>query len=285
MALRLLPALLLSACAMDSRQTALPVHEVFLLVGQSNMSGRGIGDDPLAKAESEPRLLMWDPAAQRLTAARDPLPHQDLGRKPVSIGPGISFGRSWLAGNGKTVHVVLVPAAFGGTGFSDNEGSWRVTGPTVSPLMIEAVARANAAVRAVRATGARVHVAGILWHQGETDGVNRMGAAAYGIELSALAGYLRSHIDGAGPATPFVVGQYVPSEIASNQALQSIAVLNRALASTLQHSACAASRGLEGNPTPDSIHFNTASQRALGERYAAALAALRAQAPATACDW
>lgn len=279
----LLPALLLSAC---SSAPTLPVSgaQVFLLVGQSNMSGRGVGADPLAGAPGEPRLLMWNPAAARLSPARDPMPQQDIGQKPVAVGPGISFGRAWLSASAgrATGPVVLVPAAYGGTGFSDAARSWRVTGPAVSPLVAEAVTRANAAMRAA---GPSARFAGILWLQGETDGGNGMAPAAYTTELRALVSYLRSHIDGAGDNTPFVVGQYVPSQITASPALRAIAEENRALPRTLAHSACVGSTGLSGNPAPDTIHFDAASQRAMGERYAAAMARAQQGSGDAACDW
>lgn len=283
--------LLATGCAHLPAPQAAPSYEVVLLVGQSNMSGRGLGADPLALAPPEPRLLMWDPSAAHLATARDPLPHQDTGQRPVAVGPGISFGRSWLAhaaphGNlNPNTRLILVPAAYGGTGFSDRAGSWRVTGATVSPLAAEAVARANAALQSARVTGATVRFAAILWHQGETDGGNGMDAAAYKTELTALASYLRGNIEGATAGTPFLVGQYVPSQITSTPALAMIAEVNKRLPDSLAHSACVSSTGLSGNPAPDTIHFNATSQRAMGERYAAALAALLRGEPAADCGW
>jgi hypothetical protein len=284
--LMLLPcAALLAACAPALRQAEAPLHDVVVLVGQSNMSGRGAGFDPQGQAAPDGRILMWDPAAGRLAIASDPLPHQDLAAKPVRVGPGLSFARSYLASQPPGTRIVLVPAAYGGTGFSDAAGSWRVDRAEVSQLTAEAVARANAAMRAARAGGGQVRVAAILWHQGETDGANGMDASDYAQQLTALAGYLRSHIDGAGPATPFVVGQYVPSQIATTPALRAIAESNRTLPERLARSTCVGSEGLAGNATPDTIHFDAASQRAMGERYAAALAALSNGTGAADCRW
>ena len=282
--LLLVPALLAGCASVLPRHDAANV-EVVLLVGQSNMSGRGQGDDPLQGVATLPGLLMWDPATAQLTAAREPMPHQDLGARPVTAGPGLSFGRRWLAQAVPGTRVVLVPAAYGGTGFSDRAGSWRVTGATISPLTVEAVARTNAAMRALRASGASVRLTAILWHQGETDGGNAMPPAAYTSELVALAGYLRGHLDGASAHTPFVVGQYVPGQIAGSAALAALANVNRALPQQLAHSACVGSEGMHGNPAPDAIHFDAASQRVMGERYAAALAALLRGAPAASCGW
>lgn len=289
-ALLLALALLATGCTESPPRYAGTGYDVVLLAGQSNMSGRGLGADPMADTPADPRLLAWDARANTLRLASDPLPHQDRGERPVRIGPGISFGQAYLARGSTGRQLVLVAAAYGGTGFSDNAGSWRVTGAAVSPLAAEAVARANAAMRAARARGAPARFAAILWHQGETDGGNRMAPEAYAAELVALATYLRSHIDGAGPSTPFIVGQYVPAHLAADRFLQRIADVNRELPATLAHSACVGSYGLSGNSTRDAVHFDAASQRDMGRRYAAALDALESQSlerasEPTRCDW
>lgn len=278
-------AMLATGCTESPPRYAGTGYDVVLLAGQSNMSGRGLGADPMADTPADARLLAWDARANTLRLARDPLPHQDLGERPVRIGPGISFGHAYLARGGAGRQLVLVPAAYGGTGFTDKAGSWRVTGAAVSPLVTEAVARANAAMRAAHARGAPARFVAILWHQGETDGGTRMAPEAYAAELVALAGYLRSHIDGAGPSTPFIVGQYVPAFLAGSPSLQRIAGINRNLPATLARSACVGSAGLSGNGPSDTIHFDAASQRVLGGRYAAALDALERHDTSAPCDW
>lgn len=277
----LLPTALLALAGCAVQQPAEPQYAVFLLAGQSNMSGRGLGPDPMAATQPDPRVLMWDGAAIR--AAREPLPHLDLGQRPIAAGPGLSFAQAWLARFGRPgQRIVLVPAAFGGTGYSDKDGSWRVTGATPSHLAAQAAARANAALAAL---GPGARLAGILWHQGETDGANRMQPDAYKAELLALAGYLRATIRGAGQHTPYIVGQYVPAHTRATPALAALAAVNRDLPAALPNSGCVPSLGLHGNTAPDGIHFDAASQRELGVRYAAALAALADGRGAAPCDW
>jgi hypothetical protein len=273
-----LTAACLAGCAAPSAPLATATWDsgidVILLVGQSNMSGRGGGADDAAELMADPRILAWDPrqaGAERLARAADPLPHQDIGHKPVAAGPGISFARAYLTGLPLGRRVLLVPAALGGTGFNDAAGSWRVTSTPVSPLTTEAVARANAAMREL---GPRARFAGILWHQGETDGGTALPGPAYAAELTALIAYFRSHIDGAGPSTPFVVGQYVPSHLLRQtgnprSTLDAITEVNYLLPTRLAHTACVSSAGLSGNPAPDDVHFDAASQRDMGRRYAA----------------
>ena len=248
-------------------------YAVFLLAGQSNMSGRGVGADSEAGLPADPRILAWE---GRTVPARDPLAHQDMGAKPVAVGPGISFARAHLPRLPAGTSIVLVPAAYGGTGFSDAKGSWRVDTVAVSPLATTAAARANAAMRAL---GPGARFAGILWHQGETDGGNGMAAQRYQAELDRLIAYFRSNIDGAGPATPVLVGQYVPRHLADSagngkSTLAAIAATNERIGTRLAHAACVDSAGLTGNAPADLVHFDAASQRTLGRRYAAVLAAL-----------
>lgn len=271
-------ASLLTGCA-SAGAPAVPVqYEVILLVGQSNMSGRGQGADSTAPPV-DPRVLAWDArrsGAEALVPARDPLVHQDLGQRPVAVGPALSFAHAFLATLPAQRKVVLVPAAFGGTGFSDTAGSWRVGTAPVSPLASEALARTNAVLRQL---GPSAHFAGILWHQGETDGGNGLPPERYSAELDALIAWFRANIDG-GAAAPVVVGQYVPrhlAEVAAKPAstLARIAATNVGIAARVPNSACVDSAGLEGNVEPDQIHFNAASQRELGRRYASALIALR----------
>ncbi len=248
-------------------------HVVFLLAGQSNMSGRGVGADSEAALPAHARILVWD---GKLVPATDPLPHQDLGHKPLAVGPGLSFARAYLHGASAATHVVLVPAAFGGTGFSDAAGSWRVGSGAVSALTLTAVARTNAAMQHL---GPKARFGGILWHQGETDGVRGMAPQQYQSELASLIAWFRAHIHGAEAATPVVVGQYVPSHMARSRArpgdtLAGIAQVNAALAQHVGHVGIVDSTGLHGNAEPDGVHFDAASQRAMGRRYAAAFSAL-----------
>jgi hypothetical protein len=127
---------------------------LFLLVGQSNMAGRG--DVTPADRVPHPRVLMlskdgvWVPAV-------DPM-HFD---KPVA---GVGLGRSFaiaLAEADPDVTIGLIPAAVGGSPIE----AW-VPGafyePTASHPWDDALRRAGAAL----GDGT---LDGIRWHQGESD--------------------------------------------------------------------------------------------------------------------
>ncbi|MDB6058506.1 MAG: hypothetical protein JWO95_2350, partial [Verrucomicrobiales bacterium] len=122
--------------------------QIYLLIGQSNMAGRGKTD----KEDKTPhaRVLMfetnnsWQPAIEPLT--KDP-------HKYHGVGPGLAFAKA-MADKDSSVTIGLVSAAVGGTQLS----RW-IKG---ADLYENAVKRAKFAIK----DGT---LAGILWHQGESD--------------------------------------------------------------------------------------------------------------------
>ena len=86
-----------------------PVFRIYLLVGQSNMAGRGTVEDE--DREAHPRVWALDRVAQWVPA-REPL-HFD---KPTiaGVGPGLAFGKAVVA-RYPNDHVGLVPCAVGGS--------------------------------------------------------------------------------------------------------------------------------------------------------------------------
>ena len=87
-----------------------PNFHIYLLMGQSNMAGRGPITPELA-ALGSPQVFMLN-AAGEWVPAHNPV-HFD---KPqaVGVGPGLSFGSAMAAAN-PTVKIGLVPCAVGGT--------------------------------------------------------------------------------------------------------------------------------------------------------------------------
>ncbi|MBP5319920.1 MAG: sialate O-acetylesterase, partial [Kiritimatiellae bacterium] len=156
---------------------------LFLLIGQSNMAGRGaVGE---SDQESDPRILMltrentWVPA-------RDPV-HFD---KPKLAGVGLcsSFARAYLRDHAGE-RVGLIPCAFGGTSLEQ----WMPG----KPLYTTVVARARAAM----ADGT---LAGILWHQGEADCAEAK-RERYEGRFREMIARLREDLD--ARTVPLVVGE------------------------------------------------------------------------------
>ena len=177
----------------DADRVQLPPKErfhLFLLVGQSNMAGRGKVAPQDEKAH--PRVLVFNEQRQWVPAT-DPL-HFD---KPgiVGVGLGKTFGETIAEAN-PNVTIGLIPCAVGGSPID----SWQPGGyhaQTKSHPYDDTLKRAHAALEhgTLRA---------ILWHQGESD--SQPGKAkVYESKLHALIQRFRSELE--APEVPFVAGQ------------------------------------------------------------------------------
>lgn len=233
--------LMAAAAFMNAQDATVPADlELFLLIGQSNMAGRG-AVEPQDRVP-HPRVFMMNKRYAWVPAV-DPL-HSD---KPALIGVGLAstFARV-IAEESPEVAVGLIPAAFGGTSLDE----WKPGGP----LYNNALDRAKEAM-------AQGRLAGILWHQGESDAAPEL-AATYPERFAAMIAQLRKDLG--AEEVPVVVGEigrFVVGGEAINAALARVPdrVPRCALVST---------EGLTDQG--DQLHFDTASFRELGRRYAKA---------------
>jgi hypothetical protein len=238
---------------------ALPPRDalhLFLLAGQSNMAGRGI----VGPADSVPipRVLMLDKAF-RWVPATDPM-HFD---KPIA---GVGLGRSFAARVAEArpgITVGLVPAAVGGSPID----AWRpgvFYEPTKSHPWDDAISRARSAMKSGT-------LKGILWHQGESDATEAL-AAGYEAKLVDLVARLRTTLDAAD--VPFIVGQLGRyPDVPWDDARRAVDAAHRTLPSRVRRAVFVSSEGLVHGG--DRVHFDSASLRELGRRYAEAYLALR----------
>jgi hypothetical protein len=236
-------------CAAEEPQNL----QVFLLIGQSNMAGRGKVEAqdkaPIPRVFALNKDMAW-------VAAVDPL-HFD---KPqiAGVGLGRSFARV-LAAADPNVSVGLVPAAFGGTSLDE----WKPGGE----LYREAVRRAKFAMK----TG---KLRGILWHQGEADSGKQDKAGSYGERFSQMVSALRADLN--APDVPVVVGElgeYLYTRPGNAEPFAR--VVNEQLAMIPLHvpnAAFVSSARL--TPNADHLHFDAPSQREFGRRYALAFLSL-----------
>lgn len=144
---------------------------VFLLAGQSNMAGRGVGNS----LGPHPQVFAFG-QHERWQAAVDPL-HWDKPLK-AGVGLGLAFAQELLR------HAVgpvgLVPCAAGGSCIAE----WAEEGA----LFQNAVRRCQAAV----AQGGKL--CGILWHQGESDCGSDCTAELYSQQLAQVLDALRANL-------------------------------------------------------------------------------------------
>ena len=311
--------------------------DVYLLIGQSNMVGSSLDGTrdaaPGGPDVSDPRVRQLNVAPNDgvetfttasdftspevnivgtpLVVAEDPL-HEprgtdDDGKSSQYIGLGLTFGKR--AAEESTAGVVLVPAAWSGSAFCDNEndplGHWNPE-PTSSPVLGNTLLfdRALLRVNAALAESGGI-LRGILWHQGESD-ANLPCATLYGENLQGLARALRTRIDPdvRGPALrgpdapiPFVVGTMSRGVDENgdyseyNAAKQLIDDVHRDVADPsgahpIPHSAVSVHDDLvpaEGYPCGfgDCIHFGARALREMGVRYHEALLRARPSAAGT----
>lgn len=218
--------------------------KIFLLIGQSNMAGRG-GLNEIS-ALMHPQVFMF---RERLwTTAVEPL-HTD---KPeiAGIGLGMSFAVELVERAGLTP-IGLVPCAFGGT--------------PLSRWMPMADLYENAISIARKAMG-NGDLTGILWHQGESDSDNYDDAASYGERFQDMICSLRSELSAERvPVLAGGLGDFLRNRKDSdffelvNQQL-------RDLESNLPGYAFVSAAKLQDKG--DFLHFSSVSLREFGLRYA-----------------
>jgi hypothetical protein len=257
-------AALASAAAAEAPAQATPPAPVelpakkkfhlYLLIGQSNMAGRGVLT-PEQRVAHE-RVLKFT-ATKVWAAAEEPL-HTD---KPIAgAGLGMSFARA-MADADKNITVGVIPCAVGGTPLE----RWVKGGD----LYEQALERARLAMK----DGT---LKGILWHQGEGDSGAEETARSYAARLAQMVRDLRADL-GAGEV-PFVAGKLglFLKPLGKDGKPSFWLVVNEQIAGLpglAPNCAVVGSEGLQHKG--DDVHFDTASLREFGLRYAKAMQALQ----------
>ena len=225
---------------------------LFLLVGQSNMAGRGVIEEQ--DKHAHPRLLTLSKELS-WQSAKAPL-HFD---KPgvAGVGPGDTFGRD-IAEALPDVTIGLIPCAVGGSPIDSwVEGAFYQ--PTKSHPWDDAIQRAKYAMRFGE-------LKGILWHQGESDSKTGL-AESYERKLHLLIERLRSELNATN--VPFIAGQMGQfKERPWSEDKKRVDLAHRRLESRVTQTAYVDSDGLQHKG--DEVHFDSASYRELGHRYAKA---------------
>lgn len=222
-----------AAGLLGARAHSAPPLSVFVLAGQSNMVGRGVG----TPSPTNPRLLVW--RADGWHVAADPL-STDSGE--AGIGPGMTFGLQVL----KHVpgRVGLIMCAVGGT----NIAAWQPEGALYQACLAQ-----------VRAVG--LPVAGVLFLQGEADARETRAQA-----LAWPAAFDRVHYAFAHDAGgTFVLGQIGSIDPAKYVYQQIIRDEQKAMAAKLGLPLVRSS-----DLPNDGGHFTVPAYRVLGARFATA---------------
>jgi len=222
--------------------------EIFLLVGQSNMAGRA----PLTAADrvADPRVLVLNRLDQ-WGSQGEPL-HYDK-PKALGVGPGFTFAKL-LADKEAGVTIGLVPCAFGGTSL----GQWD---PRSKNLLYPPDNLYNNAIRRAKIALQSGTLAGILWHQGESDAGK--GADTYAARLAKLAAQFRKDLN--APDVPFILGEIGYFNYTTHPFAKIINQQIDTLPALVSQSAVASADGLKDKG--DHLHFDNASQKELARRF------------------
>ena len=216
--------------------------EIYLCIGQSNMAGRA--NIELQDKDSINNVLLFTSNEEKLwKKAANPLNKYSTVRKKIEmqrLGPGYSFGKTIAqAREGKTIGLVV--NAKGGTSIEE----WEPGGL----LYTEAINQTKKALE----YGV---LKGIIWHQGEA---NASRYKMYMPKITALIEALRKDLN--APNLPFVAGQLSPDKPLRNN----FNTMILELPNTVENTGVVTT---ENTSTIDKTHFDSASQRILGKRYA-----------------
>lgn len=216
----------------------------FLLIGQSNMAGRGSLQEVAPIVNKD--VLMF--RADAWVEAMEPL-HED---KPELAGVGLAMSFADTLQKKYNKQIGLIPCAFGGTSLSQ----WQAGGELYT----------NAVETTGRAVKSSV-LKGILWHQGEGDATNKETAESYKERFLSFIQALLQDLGCEGlPVVLGALGEYLEKyHICAyfrtvNEQLKDIAGQKK------WFSFCAANGLIDKG---DLVHFNAVSLREFGIRYAA----------------
>lgn len=233
--------------------------DVFLLMGQSNMKGRGFMPE---EPKNDPRIAMMHLKDDQWYRARHPLhltgdAQTFKGHDNAGVGPGFAFAEAMAAANPKSA-IALVPCAVGGSSIK----LWQKG----AKLYEEALRRAKLALQTTAPVKAQIR--GVIWLQGEAN-ANPAELPLHADRLKAMIESLRADL--ALPELPFIACTI--GEMKGEEALKNIRAMNDillALPKSVPHTACVDARDLKTH-IGDSVHFDTAAQEEIGRRFAAKL--------------
>ena len=247
-------------------------YDVFLVAGQSNALGAGVGYDHILDAP-HPSVHQFAGSGRnkdRVLIGEYPFWHHT--RAP-GVGFGQTFGKLHAEATGRPV--LLVPAARGESGFYPHGGyTWDLEDVTgASNLYRFAVWQLYIAITANPANVLR----GILWHQGEAD-TWHLNQDEYAKKLDTLIKGFRSEFGTA----PFILGQMSPDRMKDGFAegitgYPLIDAAHRDTPNRMPMTAFVEAPSGMFNSDADKLHFSAAGQRELGRRYYDAYRRLQGQ--------
>ena len=215
-----------------------------LLIGQSNMAGRGYLHE-VTPIYNENIFMLRNGRWQMMT---EPI-HFD--RSVAGVGPAASFAQAWCNAN-KNEQIGLIPCAEGGSSIDE----WSKE----STLFRHAVSEAKFAME-------NSELIAILWHQGESDGRSKKYKNYYH-KLNILVNSFRKELGDL--EVPFIVGglENYLGKSGFGRSCVEYDLINQELLKYVENNRnCYFVTGEKLYPNPDGIHINAESQRRFGIRY------------------
>jgi hypothetical protein len=237
---------------MVEKPTSLPDRGkfyIFIFIGQSNMAGRGFvqPQDTISSG-----LVLALDKNNEWIYAKEPLHYYEPSRTGLDC--GLSFGKKLAALYKEKITIGLVPCAVGGSSIEQWIGDSTYRDVTLYSNLINK-ARKAAAYGTIK---------GILWHQGEAN-ANTGSYKNYKEKLELFFTKLRNDLgDSTLPIYAGQLGSFLDRK--TNPFADSINNDLLKLSSSFKNFYVINLSDL--TPNPDSIHFNSQSQRIMGERFA-----------------
>lgn len=250
----LVAAILTMCMAQGAARPPCREMDLYLLIGQSNMAGRGALTE--SNRIGKTRVYKFGKNGKWVEAT-EPI-HFD---KPgAGAGLAASFART-MADCDPSVKIGLVPCAVGGS----HMDTWVKGGVNYT----NAVARMRKAL-------SRGLLKGILWHQGEGDATDAAETAAWTEKFAGMVADLRLEL-GDVPVVAGELGRYLDDYAPKTVNWRAINSQLHGLEGRIPRFAVVSSEGLTANA--DNLHLNTESLRTFGNRYASAMLELLKEEP------
>jgi hypothetical protein len=235
----------------EEKPSAIPDKEdlwVFLLAGQSNMAGRGLVE-PIDTIP-DPRILSINKSGD-LILAKEPLHFYEPGLTGLDC--GLSFGKELLKHIPRSISILILPTAVGGSSIAQWLGDSTYRNVTLLTNFSEKVKIGNTYGQ----------IKGILWHQGETDSSKPETLEIYDRQLQKLISIFRTEVN--NPNLPIFIGALG----AFSQSPENWLAINEKIKDYLKtdSSAFLIETG-DLLDKGDRIHFDSEGQRTMGTRFA-----------------
>ena len=228
-----------------------PNFHIYLLTGQSNMSGRGTMATNVDATSSRIKVLQQNGT---WVTATHPL-HREVEPSSAEVGPGLAFALKTLENADPNVTIGLIPTAVGGQSITEFEPKALNT-RTNKSIYDESINYVNIA----RTQGV---LKGVLFHQGES---NNGSTTNWLTGVKSLINNLRTEFK--NPQLPFIIGEMGRFPIDPTKYSNILGVMPQIIAE-VPFTALVSSSGLID--IGDGTHFNSSSATTLGIRYANAM--------------